>query len=280
MRSATLFGLVSLLGLSSCTIVPETGRRQFNLISSQQASTMGLTEFEKIKRTKAVSSDPSANQMVARVASRLTRVIPLKDASWEFIVFRDKSPNAFALPGGKVGVNTGLFPIAQNDAGLAAVLGHEIAHVVAEHGGERLTHQLGSAAVGALLGAYLNNQTDMSSGQRTAVLAAYGAGSVVGHTLPHSRRQELEADQIGTLYMARAGYDPREAIALWQRFAAYKAQSGQAKKSDFLSTHPLDATRIQRLQGIMPQALAEYQRTTGITVPLPGYNRPAVEPIR
>jgi predicted Zn-dependent protease len=238
----------------ACTTVPDTGRKQFNPLSTQTETRMGLTEFEKMKREMKISRNPSYNAQVQRVAARLTPVIPLKNANWEFVVFEDDTPNAFALPGGKVGVNTGIFQITQNDAGLAAVVGHEIGHVVARHGGERITQSIGAALI--TLGV---NQALKNSDARTA--ATVGTGAVTGLTvLKFSRSQELEADQLGALYMARAGYDPIESVKLWERFAQYKNKKGSGRTPQFLSTHPLDTTRIERLKAFMPQAYAEYQR--------------------
>lgn len=266
---ALIFGTL----LCQCSTVPVTGRKQFNILSDSQASRIGLTEFNKIKRTKKRSTNPKYNTMTQNVARRLTKVIKIQNPQWEFVVFEDSTPNAFALPGGKIGINSGLFQITDNEAKLAAVIGHEIAHIVAKHGGERVSLQLGTTALGALLGAYLNQQEDISRTQRTTVLAAYGAGSVVGVNLPYSRKHEIEADSMGAIFMAQAGYDPRESIALWQKFAAYRTKKGNSRKSDFLSTHPLDNIRIQHLQQSMPRALAEYYRVTGKVIPLPEYNR-------
>lgn len=245
--------------VSSCTTVPDTGRRQLNILPASQEVEMGLTAFQKYKREKRVSSDPEMNAQLQRVAARLTQVISLPGAEWEFIVFEDATPNAFALPGGKVGVHTGLFQVTQNDAGLAAVVGHEIAHVVARHGGERVSQSTVAGVAGSLLQAGINNSAAISSGQGAAILGAYGAASSLGVILPFSRKQELEADQLGALYMARCGYDPNEAVAMWERFAAYKDRSGSGRKPEFLSTHPVDSTRIAKLKEFMPRAMDEYR---------------------
>ena len=220
---------------------------------------MGLTEFQKYKQQKRISNDPQLNAQLQRVAAGLTRVIPLPDAQWEFVVFEDDTPNAFALPGGKVGVHTGLFQITLNDAGLAAVVGHEIGHVVARHGGERVSQSTVAGVAGSLLQAGIRSSPTITSGQSSAILGAYGAASSLGVILPFSRRQELEADELGALYMARANYDPNEAVAMWERFAAYKGRSGTSSKPEFLSTHPLDSTRIAKLKEFMPRAMSEYR---------------------
>jgi predicted Zn-dependent protease len=249
---------------AACSTVPETGRRQLNLVPQAELASIGLTEFEKYKQSTPVSSDPAKNAAVRRVAARLTPVIPMPGAQWEFVVFDDPSPNAFALPGGKVGVNTGIFQVAENDAGLATVIGHEVAHVVANHGGERLSQGLVASGAGVALGIVLGQNDSLSDAQRAGLLAAYGAGATAGVILPFSRHQELEADRIGTIYMARAGYEPREAVAFWERFARYKESTGSGGKlPEFLSTHPLDSRRIDALRAFLPAADAEYRRATG-----------------
>ncbi|MCB1099355.1 MAG: M48 family metallopeptidase [Verrucomicrobiae bacterium] len=250
---------VSAIAISACTTVPDTGRRQLNILPASQEISMGLTEFQKYKQEKRISNDPQMNARLQRVAAQLTRVIPLPDAQWEFVVFEDATPNAFALPGGKVGVHTGLFEITENDAGLAAVVGHEIAHVVARHGGERVSQTTMTGVAGSLLQAGLKGASGITSGQSSAILGAYGAASSLGVILPFSRKQELEADELGALYMARAGYDPHEAVAMWERFAAYKGRAGSGSKPEFLSTHPVDSTRIAKLNEFMPRAMSEYR---------------------
>ncbi len=247
------------LTIVACTTVPDTGRKQFNVLSPAQESQLGLTEFAKYKKSKPISRNSAYNAQVQRVARRITPVIPLKNAQWEFVVFEDKTPNAFALPGGKVGVHTGLFQITQTEAGLAAVVGHEIAHVYARHSGERVSAGLlaaGATAVAAVL------TKDSSDSKRRAAVIGTGAVGTLG-VLSFSRKQEIEADQLGALYMARSGYDPREAIGVWQRFAKYKQAKGGARLPQFLSTHPVDDTRIQKLNEFMPRAMAEYRGASG-----------------
>lgn len=216
----------------------------------------GLKEFASIKSTKKISTNARYNAQLQRVASRLQNVITLPDANWEFVVFEDSSPNAFALPGGKVGVHTGLFQITQTDAGLAAVVGHEIAHVTKNHAGSRQRQAVGIGTLGIII-----DQVAQSAGvsdlSRATIGSVYGAGATVGAALPFSRKAELEADKIGAIYMAQAGYKPEEAVALWQRFAAYKSQNSSSKTA-FLSTHPLDSTRINALRDFLPTAIQSY----------------------
>ena len=198
--------------------------------------------------------------MVRRVGERIAAVAPLPNAQWEFVVFDDpKTANAFCLPGGKVGVYTGLLPLAANEDGLATVIGHEVAHAVARHGGERMSEALLTQLGGQLLGTALQNKGEQT---RNLWLGVYGLSSQVGWTLPHSRNQESEADHLGLLYMARAGYDPRAAVEFWMRFDAYNKQHGQ-QHWEFLSTHPLDERRIAALEAQMPAALAEYRKYGG-----------------
>lgn len=240
--------------LISCTTVPDMNRNSLNFIPGSQLNQMGLTEFEKIKSEKKRSNNGTQLAAVRRVADRLKRVVPMPNASWEFVLFEDSTPNAFALPGGKVGVNTGIFKVARNDEQLAAVLGHELGHVVAGHSGERMSTGILGAVGVAVLDAALGS--DRSTGTRAATSAAAGAAVGLG-MLKFSRGQELEADKLGALYMARAGYDPRESIQLWQNFAANR-DTKSSRAPAFLSTHPLDSTRIEQLRAFMPRALEEY----------------------
>ena len=183
--------------------------------------------------------------------------MPVPNAEWEFVVFEDSTPNAFALPGGKVGIHTGLFQITKDDAGLAAVIGHEVAHVVARHSGERLSQNAVAGAVVAGAGYALNRE-----GRDGAFpTAALGAGALLA-TRSFSRNQELEADRMGAIFMARAGYDPRQSVDLWRRFGAWRNANSQGGSTpQFLSTHPLDEKRIENLQQYMPEAVAEFNRS-------------------
>ena len=246
------------LTLAACTSVPETGRSQLRLISPEQEMQLGLTEFEKLKQSTPVSKDAEQQALLEQVGQRIAAVAPLPGAQWEFVLFDEpKVPNAFCLPGGKVGVYSGILPITLDEAGLATVIGHEVAHAVARHGAERISEALVLESGGKAVDSVLASQAPQWRG---AVLGAYGVGSKYGVVLPHSRRQELEADHLGLLYMARAGYDPRQSVAFWQRFSAYQGK-GEAPAFEFLNTHPLDETRIRALQEQMPKALAEYEKT-------------------
>ncbi len=246
------------LFVAGCTTVPETGRSQLRLISTEQEVQLGLSEFDKLKESTPLSRDRRQSALLERVGQRIAAVAPLPDARWEFVLF-DKADeaNAFCLPGGKVGVYTGILDVTESEAGLAAVVGHEVAHAVARHGAERISQQLvvqvGGQLVDVAAAAY-------SPEWRGAILGAYGIGSQLGVLLPYSRTQELEADHLGLLYMARAGYDPREAIGFWTRFQRYQEAQGRGGGIEFLRTHPLDETRIRALEARMGRALEEYER--------------------
>ncbi len=241
--------------LAGCSTVPVTGRSQLNLMSPGQEMQLGLTSFEETKKQVPISKDAGVHAMVQRVGQRIAAVAgkDMPDAKWEFVVFESKDANAFCLPGGKVGVYTGILPITKDEAGLATVIGHEIAHAVARHGGERMSQAMVIQTGGSLLGAGLAN-TD-PRWQAVARLA-YGVGTKVGAELPHSRAQESEADHIGLIYMTRAGYAPEAAVEFWKRFGEFNRQRG-SDTPGFLRTHPLDEVRVKQLEGWIPEAKAK-----------------------
>jgi len=240
-----------------CSTVGETGRRQLRLVPESQELQLGLTAFDEMKKEVPVSKDAAANAMLQRVGKRIASVANLPNAQWEFVLFESKEINAFCLPGGKVGVYTGILPVTKNEEGLATVIGHEVAHASAHHGAERMSEamilQAGGQAVGAAVTAAGKDKW------QTAATTVYGLGAQLGRELPHSRLQESEADQIGLSYMARAGYDPKEAVAFWQRFAELNRQSGDGSPW-FLRTHPLDQTRIDQIQKWLPEADKEFRK--------------------
>lgn len=247
---------VALLLAAGCTTVSETGRKQVMLISSEQETQLGLTSFNQLKKEQPISKNAAVVAQVQKVGKRIAAVAPLPNAQWEFVVFESQEANAFCLPGGKVGVYTGLLPVTRDEAGLATVIGHEVAHAVAHHGAERLSHQMIQQTGGDLLASGLSN-----SDPRTQALVStvYGVGTQLGAILPYSRLHESEADEMGLYYMARAGYDPEAAVGFWQRFAEFNQQHGGASTPQWLRTHPLDETRIRKLQELMPRAKAEFQ---------------------
>jgi metalloendopeptidase OMA1, mitochondrial len=241
--------------LISCQTAPVTGRSQLILVSPQEASQMGNAAFQEVISQEGISDNPQYNSQLNRVSSRIVSVADTPSYNWEYRVIKgDNVVNAFALPGGKIGVYTGMFRVANNDAALATVIGHEVAHVAAHHGAERasagILANLGAAGLQAALGS--QNPAVMS-----AIMSAYGVGVNVGGILPFSRTQEAEADRIGLIYMAEAGYDPREVIAFWERM---QTQSGSATAPpEFLSTHPSYGTRINNLKRWLPEAMHYYK---------------------
>ena len=243
-----------LLGAVACQTVPITGRSQLVLVPEGTEVQMGLESYQQILGKSKVSTDARLNEQVTRVGRRIAEATGRSDYQWEFKVIEDPQVNAFCLPGGKVAVYTGILPVTRDDAGLAAVLGHEVAHAVARHGGERLSQQMAAqgltlAATQALLGG-----RDPAIGQ--LVGAALGAGVSVGVLMPFSRAQESEADHLGLIYMAEAGYHPTAARDLWVRMG--EASKGR-QQIELLSTHPLPATRITQIEGWIPEALKHYK---------------------
>lgn len=259
-----LLAAVSVSFVSGCSTVPVTGRRELNLVSAGQETQLGLSSFDQLKKDTPISHDPAVNDLVQRVGKRIAAVASkdMPDAQWEFVAFDSKEANAFCLPGGKVGVYTGILPITRDDAGLATVLGHEIAHAVAHHGAERMSRAMALQGVGELSGALVG--ASQYAQYQNLFMSLYGVGSQVGVELPHSRAQESEADHIGLIYMARAGYDPRAALDFWKRFAEYNKQQGGGTASGlsrFLSDHPVDEIRIEQIQKLLPEAEAEFSHS-------------------
>lgn len=242
----------AMLYLSGCMTEPVTGRRQINIIPQGQEMQLGLTSFEQLKKEVPISKDPTINALVQKVGKRIAAVAEMPNAQWEFVVFENKEANAFCLPGGKVGIYTGILPITKDESGLATVIGHEVAHATARHGGERMTIALASQGIGTVI-----NASMADSKWQAATATAYGAGSQLLVALPHSRLQEYSADEIGMIYMARAGYDPGTAIDFWQRFSDYNKKQG-GETLWFLRTHPLDQDRVKKLQEWLPRARQEY----------------------
>jgi predicted Zn-dependent protease len=225
-------------------------------MSESEEMKLGLASFEQMKEEVPISRDAAANALLQKVGQRIAAVAEMPNAQWEFVLFDSEQPNAFCLPGGKVGVYTGILPITLNEAGLATVIGHEVAHAKARHGGERMSQQVLLQTGGSLLNLGLSAADPTI---QAASATVYGWGSQLGYSLPHSRKQESEADYIGLLYMARAGYRPEESIAFWKRFQAFNEQHGGGQDLWFLSTHPLDSTRIKQIQNWIPEAEKEFR---------------------
>ena len=272
------FGIVTMLVTTGCQTNPYTGRWQLMMMPMSQEVQMGAQAYSDVKSDPKMrpSADPREIEPVKRVAARVIEAAKRSKYSdiahqfeWEVTVIKDdKTMNAFALPGGKIAVYTGIFPVAKTEAGLAAVMGHEVVHALARHGGERMSQntlaQTTLQAIGIALGVSGANPVLSQAG-----MAALGVGAQVGVLLPFSRKHESEADYVGVLLAADAGYDPREAIQLWQRMGEL---SGGKAPSEFMSTHPSHETRIQQLEEWMAEAMPIYQSKP----PAPNHELPAL----
>jgi len=273
-RSIALLSVaIGSMGLAGCETNPYTGRSQLLMTSVGQEMQMGAQAYDQITRdpNSRLSQDPKEVEPVRRVAARIIEAAKrskysemAKQFQWDVTVIKDdKTANAFALPGGKMAVYTGIFPIAKTEAGLAAVMGHEVVHALARHGAERMSQgqltnaalQVAGAAAGASGGGLLSQ----------AAMAALGVGAQVGVLLPFSRKHESEADYVGILLAADAGYDPRESVGLWERMAQLSSGEGPG---EFLSTHPSHDTRIDQLKSWMPEAMAIYQKKPAVPAAL------------
>lgn len=271
-----VFTLLAVLALSSCgttQTVPVTGRQHRISVSDEQVLSLSRQEYTKYMASAKKSTDVQATQMVQRVGRRLANAVEtylrnngfqseLKNFQWEFNLVQDKSANAFCMPGGKIVVYDGLFPYTKNETGLAIVLGHEIAHAVAKHSAEQLTKQQ-NQSIGTNIGA---NVIGIVTGSNTI---GNIAGQVAGQyfsfrNLKYSRENELEADHMGLIFAAMAGYDPQQAVSFWQRMSADNGNT-----NDLLSTHPSDAKRIAAIQREMPEALKYYRESTATTASVP-----------
>ncbi|MEY2541977.1 MAG: hypothetical protein QOI22_1579 [Verrucomicrobiota bacterium] len=236
---------------------PETGRASHVGMSTQQESALGLQTYQQVlSESQTIGAGPELD-MVKRVASHLAAATGKAGGGfdWQVSLVRDNQQNAFCLPGGKIVVYTGIIPVTQTEAGLATVLGHEMAHATSRHGAQRVLQQ--NLAQTALTGVAAS-LSDMDYDKQRAVMGALGAGAKYGVLMPFGRKHESEADEIGLTYMARAGYDPQESIRFWKRME----QAGSAQPPEFLSTHPSHGTRIAQLEALMPKALEEYNRQT------------------
>lgn len=250
--------------VASCSRVPITGRKQVNIIPKGQLYPMSFNQYSSVISSSKLSTNAQQTQLVKSVGNKIKNAVEqymkekklskrLKDYAWEFNLIEDPSVNAWCMPGGKVAVYTGILPVTQNEVGLAVVMGHEVAHAIAEHGGERMSQALIQQMGGVALNVAMSEKSEQTRG---LWMAAYGAGSQVGVMLPFSRMHETEADKLGLIFMAIAGYDPNEAIGFWERMAKLKGGS----QPEFLSTHPSDKTRIEDLKKFMPQAMKYYKK--------------------
>ncbi len=263
-RNTSIFGLflLSLLVLASCSSVPITGRKQFNVVPDSFMTSMSYQQYSEFISQNKLSTDKGNTEMVRRVGVRIQKAveeycaqneISLKNYKWEFNLVEDDTVNAWCMPGGKVVVYTGLLPVAKNDGGLAVVMGHEIAPAIAKHGSERFSQsrmvQLGGLAAAAA-------QAAPPALTKEVFMKAYGAGTQYGVLLPYSRTHENEADHLGLVFMAMAGYDPHEAVDFWKRMSALK---GGSAPPEILSTHPSDEKRIANIQALIPEAMKYYK---------------------
>jgi len=249
-----LFPILILAFLVTACATSPTGRSQFIMMPENQIDQMGLQAFNTLKRDKKISLNPQYNKTTRCIAHAITSVTGGK---WEVVVFEDNSPNAFALPGNKIGVHTGMLQLVDNQGQLAAVIGHEVGHVLSKHSNERASQEM---AVSQGLN-ILQALTMPSSSLGQLGFGLLGVGAQYGVLMPFSRTQESEADIIGVDLMAKAGFDPRNSITLWQKME----QATQGKQPvEFMSTHPSHATRIQDLEQHMPQAMALFQQAQAL----------------
>lgn len=262
--------LVALLGLillaSGCSQVEITGRQQFNIVPDSLMNSTSFQAYGEFLSTHKLSTNTQQTQMVKRVGARIQKAVEdycatngiedrLADYKWEFNLVEDPNVNAWCMPGGKVVVYTGLLPVAKTEEGLAVVMGHEIAHAFAKHGAERMTQNLIVEMGGVALSTALKDRPEQT---KELLLKSYGVGAQVGVLLPYNRLHENEADHLGLIFMAMAGYNPEAAVEFWQRMA--EAQNG-AQPLEILSTHPANQTRINNIKNLLPEAMQYYKRS-------------------
>jgi metalloendopeptidase OMA1, mitochondrial len=240
------------------------------MVPESQLNSLGLKAFNEIVAKEPQSTDKRLTEIVARVVDRVTKAADLLDKpgfQWDVRVVDKDAANAFCLPGGKIVVYSGIIPYARNEAGLAAVIGHEVAHAVARHGGERLSQQVALRGAISAGGEIMKGEDGKLDQKSRMILGALGLGGTVGIVLPYSRVHEFEADRIGQMYMARAGYDPQAAVDLWTRMSQIKKPPIPV----WLSTHPADEDRVQKVKDFIPDArkyYAEAQEKYGLGAPL------------
>lgn len=256
-----LFPIFSVVVMTGCSTVPLTGRKQLTLVPAAQIRQSSFQSYGEVLKESKLSEDAEQTAMIKRVGERISVAVDrymrengmgesIDGFAWEFNLIEDDVPNAWCMPGGKVAFYTGILPFTQDETGVAVVMGHEIAHAVAGHGRERVSHQLLQQGGGAMA-SYFGQDSEYHD----AIMTVYGYGTQLGIVLPYSRTHELEADRLGLIFMALAGYDPGASIPFWQRMA----QGKEGAPPEFLSTHPSDDSRISRLREVMPDAMQYYR---------------------
>jgi len=263
-RSGLLVLLAAAILIQACSTVPITGRKQIALIPESNMLSMSLDEYGQFLKENKLSTDAAQTETVKRVGKRIQGAVEayfaernlsqqLSGYAWEFNLIESKEANAWCMPGGKVVVYTGILPLTRDESGLAVVMGHEIAHAVAKHGQERMSQQLLAQLGGVALTEALQQKPEQT---RNLWMGVFGAGVQVGVLLPYSRLHETEADHLGLIFMAMAGYNPNDAVAFWKRMA----ESAGSKPPEFLSTHPSDETRIRKIEAEIPEAMKYYKK--------------------
>lgn len=262
MKKLALFLILSTV-LVSCSQVLITGRKQLSLVSDKEILSMSLQSYQQFIDSVPLSTDKLNTAMIKKAGADISAAVEdylrkngqeaqLQNFSWEFSLVKDTSVNAFCMPGGKVVFFEGILPMTKTEAGIAVVMGHEIAHAVARHSNERLSQQM-LLSYGASLTEILLSQK--SEATRASIQTLYGLGSQFGVILPYSREHEYEADKLGLIFMAMAGYDPNEAIAFWERMSANSSGSVM----EFMSTHPSNANRIANMKKVLPEAMTYFK---------------------
>ncbi len=256
-------GFLSLIILvQACSTVPLVGRKQVSLLPESNMVEMSLTSYSQFLKENKLSANKEQTDVVKRVGARMSVAVEkylkengfqdrVADFKWEFNLVENKEPNAWCMPGGKVVFYSGILPLTKNDAGVAVVMGHEIAHAVARHGNERMSQQMLVQFGGVALSEAIKTKPEQT---QAIFQTAYGLGSQLGVMLPYSRQHEYEGDKLGLIFMAIAGYDPKEAIGFWERMAA----NSSGKTPEFLSTHPVEANRIEAIKQFLPDAMKYY----------------------
>lgn len=258
------FVFIVMIFFSNCSTIPLIGRKQLLLIPESELVSMGLTNYRGFLDTVPLSTDQTNSQMLNKVGNDITGAVEqyLKDNGlekrldnfdWEFALVESNVINAWCMPGGKICFYTGILPYTKNADGMAVVMGHEIGHAVARHGNERMTQQLLMLAGGTALSVFMQSEPEAT---QNVFMSVYSVGAQVGLLLPYSRKHEYEADKLGLIFMAMAGYNPQEAVDFWKRMA----EMGGNKPPEFMSTHPSDEKRIANMEKCLPEAMEYYNK--------------------